>query len=305
MDAMPLDWHAPQEDEFALLNLGMRSPYVRFAFPARFQDPGDLRRQTVTGPPADARGRDDESMAWIDTLRSFAALLALRRLVLRRPASQVFHPRRTPGLSRRRQGPAGPASYGPGRMTRDELMRCGRLVLKSPPHTMRLRLLKAAFPGARFVLLTRSPLETLPSTWNLWDKVGRHQGLQAVKGERDFPGRGLPAYILSDHDVMQDELAGQMERLEAIPGESGAAKTRMHVLPFDEIDPTRRPAGAVMERLEEMDRDLDLDLDLPASGDAMAVYLNSVRSYPKQDWEEVLTPRDRSRILSLRPFTGP
>lgn len=33
MDNVELSWHSPQEDEFALLNLGTASPYARMAFP--------------------------------------------------------------------------------------------------------------------------------------------------------------------------------------------------------------------------------------------------------------------------------
>jgi len=35
MDNMAAAWNRPQEDEFALCNLGLPSPYLTFAFPNR------------------------------------------------------------------------------------------------------------------------------------------------------------------------------------------------------------------------------------------------------------------------------
>ena len=43
-----------------------------------------------------------------------------------------------------------------------------RLVLKSPPHTARIRLLLALSPGARFVLIHRNPYDVFGSTRKLW-----------------------------------------------------------------------------------------------------------------------------------------
>ena len=43
-----------------------------------------------------------------------------------------------------------------------------RLVLKSPPHTARIRLLRELFPDAKFVHLSRHPTRIVPSTMRLW-----------------------------------------------------------------------------------------------------------------------------------------
>jgi hypothetical protein len=80
LDEMRLRWDLPQEDEFALTNLGLPGPYDAFAFPRRAVpwaeglDPRDL--------PAAERER------WQEALRTFAAaLLASRpgRLALKSP----------------------------------------------------------------------------------------------------------------------------------------------------------------------------------------------------------------------------
>jgi len=43
-----------------------------------------------------------------------------------------------------------------------------RLILKSPPHTARIPVLKQMFPGAVFIHIVRDPYVVFPSTLNLW-----------------------------------------------------------------------------------------------------------------------------------------
>jgi hypothetical protein len=80
MDDVAAGWDRPQEDEFALVNLGAPSPYRRMAFPATSPDRPealDLRRL----PPA-------ELDRWQRTLRRFLDMLAVRdprRPVLKSP----------------------------------------------------------------------------------------------------------------------------------------------------------------------------------------------------------------------------
>ncbi len=52
-----------------------------------------------------------------------------------------------------------------------------RVVLKSPPHTARVRLLVDMFPDARFVHIVRHPLRVFPSTIWLWKSLWRAHGL--------------------------------------------------------------------------------------------------------------------------------
>lgn len=73
-----------------------------------------------------------------------------------------------------------------------------RLVLKSPPHTGRLAVLKELFPDACFVHLVRSPYEVFPSTRRLWNSLDQVQGLQLSRQE------GLDEYVLSSLERMYD-----------------------------------------------------------------------------------------------------
>jgi omega-hydroxy-beta-dihydromenaquinone-9 sulfotransferase len=58
-----------------------------------------------------------------------------------------------------------------------------RIVLKSPPHTSRVRVLLELFPNARFVHIVRDPCVLFPSTVNLWKHMYRDQGLQVPRYE--------------------------------------------------------------------------------------------------------------------------
>lgn len=80
MDNMEAGWDRPQEDEFALLALGLRSPYRRMAFPNQ--------------PPPDVAYLDFEDVEsveverWLKRLRQFLTTVTLateRRLVVKSP----------------------------------------------------------------------------------------------------------------------------------------------------------------------------------------------------------------------------
>lgn len=49
MDPIALDWNSPQEDEFALMGMGMGSPYESVAFPSALRDGLTLLAYTPTG----------------------------------------------------------------------------------------------------------------------------------------------------------------------------------------------------------------------------------------------------------------
>lgn len=66
-----------------------------------------------------------------------------------------------------------------------------RLILKSPPHTGRIALLAKWFPGARFLHLSRNPLELIPSTVKLWRALDQTQGFQIPR----YDDRQLLDYI--------------------------------------------------------------------------------------------------------------
>ena len=80
MDNMETGWDRPQEDEFALLALGLPSPYRRLAFPN--QPPPDMDYLDF------ANLDGDEIQRWLDSLRSFLVTVSIatgRPLVVKSP----------------------------------------------------------------------------------------------------------------------------------------------------------------------------------------------------------------------------
>lgn len=129
MDNMPLDWDLPQEDEFALCNLGVPSPYATILFPneaPQHQEYLDLKNISP-----------EERERWKQAFLRF-----LKQVT-------YVNPR--------------------------------RVVLKSPPHTSRVKALLELFPDARFVHIARDPFVVFPSTMHLWRSLYDTQGFQKPK----------------------------------------------------------------------------------------------------------------------------
>jgi omega-hydroxy-beta-dihydromenaquinone-9 sulfotransferase len=126
MDNMAAGWDCPQEDEFALCNLGMRSPYLTIAFSNRPPQNQEFFELAAVSPR--------QRRGWKQGLLWFLKCLTLRS------------PR--------------------------------RIVLKSPPHTFRIKVLLEMFPQARFIHIIRDPFVIFPSTINLWKRLYRNDGLQ-------------------------------------------------------------------------------------------------------------------------------
>lgn len=144
MDNMPVSWDCPQEDEFALCNMGIPSPYLTMMFPNRPpRHPEYISLESVP-PPALER--------WKRAFRWFLQCVTVER----------------------------------GR----------RIVLKSPLHTSRIKVLLEMFPDARFVHIVRDPYAVFPSTIHLWTRLFRDQGLQKPRFE------GLDEYVFSMFERM-------------------------------------------------------------------------------------------------------
>jgi hypothetical protein len=83
----------------------------------------------------------------------------------------------------------------------------GRVVLKSPPHTARVRSLLEAFPDARFVHIARDPLVLFPSTVRLWKSLCDVQGLQSPRPSYDW----IEEEVLSNLVTMYEAYARDRE----------------------------------------------------------------------------------------------
>ncbi len=73
------------------------------------------------------------------------------------------------------------------------------IVLKSPPHTARVKTIRERFPNAKFVHISRDPYALFPSTVNLWTKLAKTHGFQNPKG-----GAELEEKVLRNFEQMYD-----------------------------------------------------------------------------------------------------
>ena len=190
MDNMPLGFDRPQEDEFALCNLGAGSPYATIAFANR--------------PPQgqeyfDFRGLSPRAVDhWKRTFVWFLKCLTLRD-------------------SR-------------------------RIVLKSPPHTGRIKVLLELFPQARFIHIVRDPYVIFPSTLNMWKRMYRRDGLQKPRY------RGLEDHVFQTFSRMYEAF----ERDRQLIGPTRYCEVRYEDLIADPIGQTRKIYGRL--ELGEFDR---------------------------------------------------
>ncbi|MGL4513620.1 MAG: sulfotransferase family protein [Lacipirellulaceae bacterium] len=87
------------------------------------------------------------------------------------------------------------------------LRRAGRVVLKSPPHTARVRTILEAFPDARFVHITRDPLVLFPSTVRLWKSLCDVQGLQSSRPSYDWIEEEVLSNLVTMYDALERDRA--------------------------------------------------------------------------------------------------
>jgi len=149
--------------------------------------------------------------------------------------------------------------------------RPGRLVLKSPPHTGRVRLLLKMFPGAQFIHIVRNPYDVYLSTEQLWRKFLAHSCLQIPAPEL------VEEIILSSYE----ELFALFERdRAAIPAGS------LHEMRFEDLesDPVKILRSAYQE------------LGLPGF-DSFEVnvrrYLGSIHDYQKNAYHLEASTREK------------
>ncbi len=70
------------------------------------------------------------------------------------------------------------------------------VILKSPPHTARIKTILERFPDSKFIHLHRDPYTLFPSTCRLWMTMAQTHGLQHPKGI------GLEEKVLGDFEKM-------------------------------------------------------------------------------------------------------
>ncbi|HJT31333.1 MAG TPA: sulfotransferase [Pirellulales bacterium] len=220
MDNMPAGWDRPQEEEFALANLGLPSPYLTVAFPNN--GPKDEKYLTLEGLTA------EELDQWKRGLLRF-----LRQITYRRPK---------------------------------------RIVLKSPPHTCRIKTLLEMFPGARFVHIVRDPYVLFASTVNLWKTLYRKHGMQRPTFE------GVEEYVFRTFERMYERFETDRELIDA---------DRFCEVHYEEL--VRDPVGAVRTIYDKLGLD-EFDKVLPQ----LVKYVAAAEGYRTNRYE--LSPELREQV---------
>jgi hypothetical protein len=146
------------------------------------------------------------------------------------------------------------------------------LLLKSPPHTSRIRLLLEMFPDARFIHIHRNPYQVFQSN--------KHQDAMAYRSfTLQRPELDLDGYILRNYKRMYDAYFAERHLIPA---------GQFHELSFEDLE--TEPIAQV-RTIYEM-------LDLPAFADfqpRLAQYVDSLASYRKNRFPE-LPPNLRKKI---------
>ena len=219
MDNMNVSFQHPQEDEWALCNMGLPSIYLHQAFPnrpLRFQKWFDLR-----GLPPEAVEQWKQKLHWF-----------LKCLTVKSPK---------------------------------------RIVLKTPQHTCRIRVLLEMFPQARFVHIVRDPAVILPSTVKAWRSMAEYHGLQVSRFE------GLEEMVVENFVQMYE--AFEEERPLIDPA-------RFCEVRFEDL--VEDPIGQMRRVYESLGLD-GFDQALPA----MEQYVAGKAKYQRNDYELSAEAREK------------
>jgi len=218
MDNMKLHFDLPQEDELGtnLLSGLSVSPYTSLVF---MKDERHYRKYQCF---KEDEVNKDQTRRWVRSFRYFLWKIGLRDLLLRR------------------------------RQQRNDDISAGiprRIVLKSPCHTGRVRLLLKLFPDAKFIFIHRNPYEVFLSSAHLASTTYGWMFLQQPSDE------DLQEYILKQGEILHDEYFScrsdeslllykkncvevSFEKLTLDP--VGSMRDIYHKLGFDSFDPNAK-----------------------------------------------------------------
>lgn len=139
------------------------------------------------------------------------------------------------------------------------------LLLKSPPHTARIRTILQVFPDARFVHIHRDPYSVFQSQRHFFDTAGWFTYLQT-------PDLGaIDDGILHRHETMYD---AYFEDLPLIPN------GRLHEVRFDDLE--RDPVGQIAEVYDALSLD-----GYTAFEPDLRAYVDSLKGYKKNAFPDL------------------
>jgi len=223
-DNVTTSFHKPQEDEFAIFNMGHHSPYLRMAFPnGELVDNEYLTLEDLS---------ENQVQKWQAILVKFVKMVSYQQ-----PTKPV--------------------------------------VLKSPPHIGRVKFLAEAFPGAKFIHISRDPYSLIPSTVRLWQSLDYIQGFNRPR--YDLPW--LYNYIGDTFETLYEAFERQRTEID----DAHLIDVRYEDLVAD----TPAVIRSIYERLELGDFDTRI-------AEPLAKYLDSQKDYKVNKHE--LPPKLKAMI---------
>ena len=151
-----------------------------------------------------------------------------------------------------------------------------RIVVKSPPHTARVRTLLELFPEAKFVHITRNPYELFVSTVNLWKSLNEEQRMQGL-GDQEW----VEEYVLDSLERMYQAYEADCQQL---------AEDQIYQIRFEDL--VKDPCGA----LDSVYSQLDLG-SFSRAEETVSNYLSSVKNYRRNHYD---LPDEKGAIVRKR-----
>ncbi len=221
MDNMAAGWQRPQEDEFALCNLGIPTPYLSMLFPKRGEAfPEYLDLQSVN---------HEQRRRWGTALHHFFQRVTFRD-------------------SR-------------------------RIVVKSPPHTARVRTLIELYPEAKFVHIVRNPYDLFVSTMGLWKSLNEVQRIQGI----------------GDQAWVEEYVLGSLERMYAAYEEDREQLAENQIVELRYEDLIQDPLNCVRNLYAKLELG-----DFTRMEPALKAHLTSVKNYHPNHYE--LDDESRAKV---------
>lgn len=139
------------------------------------------------------------------------------------------------------------------------------LLLKSPPHTARIRTILEMFPDARFLHIHRDPYRVFQSQRHFFDTAGWYTYLQ--KPDLSV----IDAGILSRHEAMYDAYFDDLPLV---------AKDRIHEIRFDALEAD--PVGEIRKAYVQLSLD-----DFRSFEPKLQSYVDSLKGYKKNSFADL------------------
>jgi len=150
----------------------------------------------------------------------------------------------------------------------------GTILSKNPFHSLRIKILAEAFPGARFIQIHRNPLCVVPSTMNMWDILMKENALNGRLHKHEA------REVCNVMNIMDEKISSAV----AVLPEGRYTETRFEELEADPVGTLRQIYHAI-------------GLKFPESLEAKVKdHIASNVNFRKNSF--ILTEKDRETILS-------